>query len=30
MSAYQQRLSPETQEKILALDFCRPFWKAAS
>jgi hypothetical protein len=24
MSAYQQRLSPKTQEKILALDFCRP------
>jgi len=30
MSDYQQRLSSETQAKILALDFCGPFWKAAS
>jgi hypothetical protein len=28
MSTYRQRLSPETQEKILALDLCGPFWKA--
>ncbi len=30
MSAYQQRLAPETQEKVVALDISRPFGRAAS
>ena len=30
VSAYQQRLSPETHEKVLALDISGPFLKTAS
>jgi hypothetical protein len=30
MNAYQQRLSPRTQQKIYEIDGYRPSWKAAS
>jgi hypothetical protein len=30
MNAYQQRLSPDTQQKIYEINDYRPSWKAAS